>query len=181
MGFPVTGCRKGTIHAFTEQINTLAACKLSVGMWDGRNAVEYQGMPFSRIDVWLPTSPDQMMLWPSTLTFSMDFYTTLAKHALPIRPEAVRSFAGSARKLDMYFWFNYRLHRLREPTTLSWNAVADQFGGNFDRQRAFKAHFAEDLRDIKDVFPKLSVALSESGLTMAPTDHPFPCPTARSA
>ncbi|HRN89252.1 replication protein RepA [Hyphomicrobium sp.] len=111
MGFPVTGGKKGTLQAFKEQINALAACKLSVGMWDGRHAVEYQGMPFSRIDVWLPTSPDQMMLWPSTLTFSMDFYTTLAKHALPIRAEAVRAFAGSARKLDMYFWFNYRLHR----------------------------------------------------------------------
>lgn len=170
MGFPVTGGKKGTLHAFKEQINAIAACKLSVGMWDGRHAVEYQGMPFSRIDVWLPTSPDQMMLWPSTLTFSMDFYTTLAKHALPIRAEAVRAFAGSARKLDMYFWFNYRLHRLKAPTTLSWNALAEQFGGGFDRQRAFKAHFSDDLKDIKDVFPKLPVKLSEEGLTLEPTD-----------
>lgn len=170
MGFPVTGGKKGTLNAFKEQINALAACKLSVGMWDGRHAVEYQGMPFSRIDVWLPTSPDQMMLWPSTLTFSMDFYTTLAKHALPIRAEAVRAFAGSARKLDMYFWFNYRLHRLKEPTTLSWSALADQFGGGFDRQRAFKAHFADDLKDIKEVFPKLPVTLSDAGLTIEPTD-----------
>jgi len=168
MGFPVTGGTKGTLRAFKEQINALAACKLSVGMWDGRHAVKYQGMPFSKIDVWLPTSPDQMMLWPSTLTFSMDFYTTLAKHALPIRAEAVRAFAGSARKLDMYFWFNYRLHRLKEPTTLSWNALADQFGGGFDRQRAFKAQFADDLKDIMDVFPKLPVKLTEAGLEVSP-------------
>ncbi|WP_334145809.1 replication protein RepA [Hyphomicrobium sp.] len=168
MGFPVTGGAKGTLHAFKEQINALAACKLSVGMWDGRHAVEYQGMPFSRIDVWLPTSPDQMMLWPSTLTFSMDFYTTLAKHALPIRAEAVRAFAGSARKLDMYFWFNYRLHRLKEPTTLSWNALADQFGGDYGRQRDFKRGFADDLKDVLDVFPKLPVRLSENGMEVSP-------------
>ncbi len=118
MGFAVTGGKRGTINAFKEQINALAACKLSVGMWDGIRAVEYQGMPFSKIDVWLPTNPDQLMLWPSTLTFSMDFFTTLSRHALPIRAEAVRAFAGSARKLDMYFWFNYRLQRLKEPTTL---------------------------------------------------------------
>ncbi|MCB1549486.1 MAG: hypothetical protein KDJ41_16915 [Hyphomicrobiaceae bacterium] len=169
MGFPVTGGKKGTLNAFKEQINALAACKLSVGMWDGSRAVEYQGMPFSRIDVWLPTHPDQMMLWPSTLTFSMDFYTTLARHALPIRAEAVRAFAGSARKLDMYFWFNYRLHRLKQPTTLSWDALAGQFGGSFDRQRAFRAHFADDLRDILDVFPKLPVKLTEAGLEVSPT------------
>lgn len=168
MGFPVTGGRKGTLNAFKEQINALAACKLSVGMWDGMRAVEYQGMPFSRIDVWLPTSPDQLMLWPSTLTFSLDFYTTLARHALPIRAEAVRAFAGSARKLDMYFWFNYRLHRLKAPTTLSWDALASQFGGDYTRQRDFRKGFADDLRDVLDVFPKLPVKLSETGLAIEP-------------
>ena len=168
MGFPVTGGKKGTINAFKEQINALAACKLSVGMWDGMRAVEYQGMPFSRIDVWLPTSPDQLMLWPSTLTFSMDFYTTLAKHALPIRAEAVRAFAGSARKLDMYFWFNYRLHRLKSPAMLSWNALANQFGGDYGRQRDFKRGFADDLRDVMEVFPKLPVKLSEAGMEVSP-------------
>ena len=168
MGFPVTGGKKGTLNAFKEQINALAACKLSVGMWDGVRAVEYQGMPFSRIDVWLPTSPDQLMLWPSTLTFSMDFYTTLARHALPIRAEAVRAFAGSARKLDMYFWFNYRIHRLKSPTLLSWDAIASQFGGDYTRQRDFRKGFADDLRDIVDVFPKLPVKLSEEGLNISP-------------
>lgn len=168
MGFPVTGGKKGTLNAFKEQINALAACKLSVGMWDGMRSVEYQGMPFSRIDVWLPSHPDQMMLWPSTLTFSMDFYTTLSKHALPIRAEAVRAFAGSARKLDMYFWFNYRLHRLKAPTTLSWDAVANQFGGHYTRQRDFRKGFADDLKDVLDVFPKLPVKLSEDGLAIAP-------------
>ncbi|WP_041787781.1 replication protein RepA [Rhodomicrobium vannielii] len=73
------------------------------------------------------------MLWHSTLTFSLDFYETLVKHALPIRAEAVRAFAGSSRKLDMYFWLNYRLHSMRAPTTLSWNALSTQFGGGFAR------------------------------------------------
>lgn len=168
MGFPVTGGKKGTLHAFKEQINALAACKLSVGMWDGARSVEYQGTPFSRIDVWLPTNPDQLILWPSTLTFSLDFYTSLAKHALPIRADAVRAFAGSARKLDMYFWFNYRLHALRSPATLSWDAVASQFGGDYARQRDFRKGFADDLRDVLDVFPKLPVKLSEAGLEIQP-------------
>lgn len=168
MGFAVTGGKRGTLHAFKEQINALAACKLSVGMWDGSRSVEYQGMPFSRIDVWLPTTPDQLILWPSTLTFSLDFYTTLAKHALPIRAEAVRAFAGSARKLDMYFWFNYRLHRLKEPTVLSWDALSSQFGGSFERLRDFRRGFADDLRDITEVFPRLPVKLTEHGLEVTP-------------
>jgi hypothetical protein len=78
IGFPVTGGPRGTLNAFKEQVNALAACKLVVGMWDGQHAVDYQGTPFSRIEVWFPTDPDQKMLWPSRLTFSLDFYDTLA-------------------------------------------------------------------------------------------------------
>lgn len=168
MGFTVTGGQKGTLKSFKEQINALAACKLAVGMWDGHHAVEYQGTPFSRIDVWLPSDPDQMMLWPSTLTFSTDFYQTLSRHALPLRAEALRAFAGSARKIDMYSWFNYRLHGLRQPATLSWSALEAQFGGSFERPRAFRAQFAADLAHIKEVFPKLTARLTETGLTLAP-------------
>ena len=57
MGFAVTGGQRGTINAFKEQINALAACKLSVGMWDGIRAVEYQGMPFSRSTSGCPPIP----------------------------------------------------------------------------------------------------------------------------
>jgi hypothetical protein len=170
IGFPVTGGPRGTLNAFKEQVNALAACKLVVGMWDGQRSIDYQGTPFSRIEVWLPTHPDQMMLWPSKLTFSLDFYDTLSKHALPIRAEAVRAFAGSARKLHIYFWLNYRLHRLKTPLTLSWNALTAQFGGGFNRARAFRAHFADDLQHLQEVFPKLRASLSEEGLTLMPGD-----------
>jgi hypothetical protein len=168
MGFPVTGGQRGTLHAFKEQINALAACKLSVGMWDGARSVEYQGTPFSRIDVWLPTDPEQLMLWPSTLTFSMDFFTSLSRHALPIRADAVRAFAGSARKLDLYFWLNYRLHGLKAPVVLSWSALSPQFGGEFTRARAFRAQFADDIADLRDVLPKLPVRVTEAGLRIEP-------------
>jgi hypothetical protein len=68
----------------------------------------------------------------------------------------------------MYFWFNYRLHRLKAPAVLSWQALADQFGGDFARPRAFRAQFADDLRDIVEVFPKLPAKLSETGLVLTP-------------
>jgi len=168
MKFPVTGGKRGTLNAFKEQINALAACKLSVGMWDGKRAIDYQGTPFSRIELWLPTSPDQLMLWPSTLTFSLDFYNSMARHALPIRAEAVRAFAGSARKLDIYFWLNYRLHSLKSAQKLSWDALADQFGGDFTRARDFRRGFADDLNDIKDVFPKIPATLSDDGMVLSP-------------
>ena len=34
MGFAVTGGKRGTLHAFKEQINALAACKLARSHWN---------------------------------------------------------------------------------------------------------------------------------------------------
>lgn len=168
MGFAATGGVRGTINAFKEQVNALAACKLTVGMWDGQRAQTYQGTPFAHIDVWLPVNADQLTLWPSQLTFSRDFYDSLCQHALPVRAEALKAFAASSRKIDMYTWFNYRLYSLRRPLKMSWAAVAAQFQGDFQRLRSFRAQFADDLRDMKEVFPKLPVALAEHGLIMQP-------------
>src|SRR5262245_47217260 len=104
MGFPVTGGKNGTLNSFKQQVNALAACSMRIGMWEGDRAKTINTQPFTSIDVWFPTASNQRMLWPSTVTFSQEFYSTLTKHALPVNVHAVRAFAGSPRKLDMLFW-----------------------------------------------------------------------------
>jgi hypothetical protein len=54
--------------------------------------------------VWThPKDPSQRALFPSTISFGLDFYNTLTRHALPINMLAVRAFANSPRKLDISF------------------------------------------------------------------------------
>ena len=118
--------------------------------------------------MWFPTSPDQRMLWPSQVTFSQEFYTTLATHALPVNIHAVRAFAGSPRKLDMLLWLGYRLNNLKEPLNISWEALKEQFGMDYTRDRDFRRHFAEEINEIREVFDKLPVRISERGLTLQP-------------
>lgn len=168
MGFPVTGGVNGTLTAFKAQLSALAACRLQIGMWDGQRARNINAVPFSELDVWMPTNPDQRMLWPSTVTFSLDFFASLQAHALPINVEAVRAFAGSARKLDLMFWLGYRLHTLKKPAVISWTALQEQFGEGFTRPRAFRAQIADEITQIRDVFPKLPAKLDEHGLTLSP-------------
>ena len=67
------------------------------------------------MDIWLPTNPDQRNLWPSTVTFSNEMYESLKKHAMPINMHIVKAFAGSARKLDLYFWLSYRISNIDGP------------------------------------------------------------------
>lgn len=168
MGFAVTGGKNGTLQSFKQQINALAACSMKIGVWDGERAKTVNTQPFSSIDVWFPTTPDQRMLWPSTVTFSQDFYQTLTKHALPVNMHAVRAFAGSPRKLDMLFWLGYRLNSLTAKASISWESLREQWGEGYARLDNFKRDFAGDIKELKEVFPKLPVSLNEVGITIQP-------------
>lgn len=168
MGFAVTGGKNGTLQSFKQQINALAACSMKIGVWDGERAKTVNTQPFSSIDVWFPTTPDQRMLWPSTVTFSQDFYQTLTKHALPVNMHAVRAFAGSPRKLDMLFWLGYRLNAMTQKVSISWEALREQWGDGYARLDNFKRDFAGDIKELKEVFPKLPVSIGEVGITIQP-------------
>ena len=168
MGFPVTGGKNGTLNSFKTQVNALAACHMRIGVWDGLRAKTVNTQPFSSIDVWFPTTPDQRMLWPSTVTFSQEFFTTLTSHALPVNINAVRDFAGSPRKLDMLFWLGYRLNSLREPLHISWDALREQWGQGYSRTTNFRRDFAQEISEIKEVFPKLPLKLTDEGAVLSP-------------
>lgn len=168
MGFSATGGKNGTLTSFKQQINALAACSMRIGVWNGEHAKTVNTQPFSSIDVWFPTAPDQRMLWPSTVTFSQDFYQTLTKHALPINMHAVRAFSSSPRKLDMIFWLGYRINSKDKAFSISWEALEEQWGAGYNRSANFRRDFAGEIAEIKEVFPKLPVKVTEVGITVSP-------------
>lgn len=169
LGFNDSGGPRGALTAFKHQLNALAACTMKVSVWQPGVGVRSERItPIKSFDLWLSGNMHQGSLWPSSLTFSTDFYESLRAHALPLNIRAIRAFAGSARTLDAYYWLGYRLTRLKTPTTISWEALAQQFGEGYARQRAFKESFVRDIKDIKDLFPKLPVSIAERGLTLAP-------------
>jgi len=182
MGFEANGGPRGNLTAFKQQVNALAACKMTIGTFDekGGRVKTINTAPFSSIDVWFPTSPGQQMLWPSTITFSREFYDTLAKHALPVNVHAIRAFSDSPRKIDIYYWLSHRSYSLSEPIAISWEALKEQFGeghfvtsgktGGYSRDRDFRAKFTKELAHICEVFPKLPVTITETGIRLKPAD-----------
>lgn len=170
LGIQPTGGKQGSIASFKAQVNALAACSMLMGLWDGERARTVNTQPFSSIDVWFLRDAGQRMLWPSTLTFSTEFYRTLVAHALPVNMQAVRAFANSARKLDLVFWIGYRLNTLKSPLHVSWEALKGQFGLGFGRERDFRTQFAADLNDVLDVFSRLPATLDEQGFHLLPAD-----------
>lgn len=169
LGFNDSGGPRGALTAFKQQLNALAACTMKVSVWQQGMGVRTERItPIRSFDLWLSDNMHQGSLWPSSLTFSLDFYESLKAHALPVNIRAVRAFANSARTLDAYYWIGYRVTRLRTAQTISWDALAQQFGGGYARQRDFRAAFAADLQQIKEMFPKLPVTISDHGITLLP-------------
>jgi len=170
LGFSDSGGRKGPLTAFKEQLNALSACTMRMSVWTGERVRTRTITPIEEIDLWLAANPGQRSLWPSTVTFSPAMYESLKRHALPVNVKAVRAFAGSARKLDLYFWLGYRLHNISSETFVPWSSLATQFGDGYARLRDFTAAFHDDLKDIQDVFPRLPIELSEDGIRLMPAD-----------
>ena len=170
MGFSDSGGKKGPLTAFREQLNALASCSIKISSWTGNKVRSRQFFPIEEMDVWLSAHHDQPSLWPSTVTFSHTMFESLQKHALPVNARAVRAFQGSARKLDLYFWLGWRIHNINEPLHISWDAITEQFGSGFTRQRDFKAKFKEEVGHLKEVLPNLPLKLTEQGLVLSPAD-----------
>ncbi|MGE6786708.1 replication protein RepA [Ensifer adhaerens] len=170
MGFSDSGGKKGPLTAFREQLNALAACSIRIASTEPNRMKAKQFFPIEDMEVWLSSDTRQKSLWPSTVTFSAAMYESLQRHALPVNARVVRAFQGSARKLDIYYWAGWRIYNINEPLMIGWDAIAEQFGSGFARQRAFKAKFNEEIEHIKEVLPKLPLKLTESGLILQPAD-----------
>lgn len=170
MGYPNSAGARGPVTAFKKQLNALAACTMRMSVW-GQGKVSMRHItPIESLDLWIPSNPEQRTLWPSTVTFSPTMFASLKRHALPVNIQAVRALAGSARKLDLYFWLSYRMSRLETTTYISWEALADQFGQGYSQLRQFRAAFRDDLKAISELFPQLPAALSEVGIELNPAD-----------
>lgn len=169
LGFNDSGGPRGALTAFKHQLNALAACTMKVSVWQPGVGVRTERItPIKSFALWLSDNMHQRALWPSSLTFSTDFYESLRAHALPLNIRAIGAFAGSARTLDAYYWLGYRMTRLKAQTVISWDALAEQFGEGYARQRDFKASFLRDIADITELFPKLPITATERGLLLKP-------------
>jgi hypothetical protein len=171
VGFEPNGGPRGNIKPFKEQLLAVSAARVELSQWDGHRADTMDESLFRTRQVWFDAGNlDQRSLWPSFVEWNPEIYRMLEKHAMPLDLRALRAFRNSCRKLDLYAWLSYRLHNMPADVTLTWDAVQRQFGGGFERARAFRAQFAEDVAAVREVFPKLPLVVSERGLTLKKAD-----------
>ncbi|MGH9024031.1 MAG: replication protein RepA [Acidimicrobiia bacterium] len=86
-----------------------------------------------------PASPNQAALWGSTVILSERFFESVRATPVPVDLAVLARLKGSPLRLDIYTWLTYRMHYLTKPTTVPWEALAAQFGGDYSPLRAFSS------------------------------------------
>lgn len=181
LGMPTSGGARGGYTALRRQMQSLAACRLTLGLHDAGRVVTKDAKPFSRFEAWLQQDGRQQSLWPGSLELTPDFYETLRTHAVPLDYRALAALKHSALALDIYTWLAHRLRRIVAPsgTKLSWVNLYEQFGQEYRTVKNFKREFRAALLQVKIVYPEARVEPTPGGLILR--ESPPPLPTTRVA
>ena len=172
MGLSIGG---QTYRDIREQSCRIAACNLTFA-WDEENGVGFEKDSIVKggIHLYSGSDPQQGTLWEDRVLLSEAFFRELKAHPVPIWEPALRHIQNNSSSIDIYIWLAYRLHSLTRTTTVTWNAVFEQFGAGYSRLRDFRKRFIEPLQLSLAVYPEARVAVEEHGLILHPSPPPIP-------
>lgn len=114
----------------------------------------------------------QGTLFVETARLSETFFLQLRQHAVPLDEAAIRCIHNSSMALDVYCWLAYRLHSLTSDKSISWAALAGQFGAGIKLRKHFKAAFSESLGLALAVYRDARVDVTPTGLILKPSLPP---------
>lgn len=169
------GGPRGGYTVFRNQMEALAACRLSIGMQAEGKVVTVDSKPIKKFEAWLQQDGVQRTLWPGRLEISQEFYETLTQHAVPLDHRALSALKHSALSLDVYTWLAHRLCRIERPegVRLSWENLKEQFGQEYGTAKDFKKEFRHALHQVWTVYPDARIEQVNGGLRLRYSPPPI--------
>jgi hypothetical protein len=177
LGLIPSGGRWGTVPRLRDHMKRLFSSAVSwsydaPGEWMNVNV---QPVKSARL-WWDPKQPDQATLWKSTITLTREFYEEIINRPVPLDMRALKALARlrSPLAIDIYTWLTYRMSYLREQTTVPWELLELQFGGDYARTRDFRGKFLERLELVARVYPQARLTPTPEGLVLRPSPTHVP-------
>jgi hypothetical protein len=157
-----------------EQSRRISACQLSFLGFDekGEEVLRMNGAFVEQAITFRPGDSRQEDLWRETVTLNDVYFQSLKRRAVPLQQAAIAAISNRSMSLDVYTWLAYRLHALGDTTTITWNALHQQFGAGFKELRKFRVTFSEALRFAMAVYPEAKVRIEGCGLSLFPSPPP---------
>lgn len=163
------------IRSVKDHLARLSSANIVIGfLGDNGHAVQVNSHIVKAFDIWFPKEPNQMVLWPSTVHLSDDYFNSLMAHAVPLDERAIASLSHTAMGLDIYCWLAQRLHRIpgNKPQFITWAAIKDQFGFSYSRMDNFKRVFRDTLKTVHTQYLNANIAYDHRGLTLRQSPPP---------
>ena len=163
------------MRAIKSQLARLSASSIRLGILHDGHALTINSQIVTAFDLWFPKDERQRVLWPSTVRLSLDYFTSLQKHAVPLDERAIAALSNSAMGLDVYAWLAQRLRRVSpaKPAFIPWAALKQQFGWHYGRMRDFRRVFTQTLKVVHTQYRAANVELDEKGLTLRNSTPPI--------
>jgi hypothetical protein len=176
LGLDDSGGERGNYRAMREQIQALAACRMTIGMnIRGRAITLKTEGPVEEFEAWLPGHEGQHGLWPASLRLSEKFYESLQDFSVPLDPRALAALKDSALAMDVYMWLAHRMCRIKQLSGqyLPWAQLREQFGQEYAESRNFKKKFVPALRRVMAVYPSARIDSVHGGLQLYTSPPPI--------
>lgn len=151
MGFSEGGSQIATIR---DQISRMASCVIRM-TYDSAAGQENVNMPLVTGFTLFPDQhPGQLMLWPSRIVLSEEYFHNLMDHAVPLAKSHLLALSGNVTGLDIYTFLAHRLHRIpaNKPQFLGWQTLYEQFGKDYGRIADFRINFTRTLKLVKSLY-----------------------------
>jgi len=144
------------IKTVKDQLARLAAASIRLGIVRDGQAITINSNIVTAFDLWFPKDERQRVLWPSTVSLSLDYFQNLIEHAVPVDETHIAALSHSSLALDIYSWLAQRLHRIpvEKPQSVSWIALHAQFGQGYNPEhiRKFRQVFRVALKEVLTVY-----------------------------
>lgn len=159
----------------TDQIERLATCTISFQFGSDQRAVvvnERIVEAYAYVGGVDPRTKRHARMIEKVV-LSETFYRELRRHPVLVDRAALGDIQNSPRAIDLYLWLAFRLHALKDETSVSWTALWRQFGSEFKTLKSFKAEFQEPFALALAAYRQAKVRITDRGLMLAPSPPPI--------
>ena len=170
-----------------NQMRRLFNAAVQLSYQDERGEATVNSLIADRTELWWnPRSPDEPVLWESTIEFSEKFFNEIIRRPVPLDMNTLKALKRSSLGLDLYLWLVYRTFTLKRPMRLSWKAIYRQFGAEPSKAgdnltvQNFRKDCLRELKKIKLAWPSLNYATAKGVLILLAFDALRPSGTATS-
>jgi len=165
------GGKRGDAKRLAEQVERLFNARFSFSRSDGDAATGSKArLNMSVGDAytlwWDYSNPEQGSFFQSSIRLNDRFFEALRASPVPFNVEAIKAIKRSPLAIDLYCWLCWRTFRIApgKRQNIPLRELKEQFGGNYERERDFKAALSGALKKICLVQPELKARLSGHAL-----------------